>query len=185
MRCIRSTSRPAAPRCCWMGAKPSRSVTCGAPPAAAIFVFSPMARKPSFAHGRSTERRWSRYRASRSTRPSACRRDPSAPSRVAMGWYESRIAALLLALSSWTACARDRTPARAVAGSAYPVELRDDRGRTVFVPAEPLRIVSLIPSHTETLVALGLGGSIVGIDDWSDPPPETASLPKLGGLYDT
>jgi iron complex transport system substrate-binding protein len=50
--------------------------------------------------------------------------------------------------------------------------------------AEPLpgarRIVSISPSNTEILHALGLGRRIVATDDWSDYPPRVRSLPKLG-----
>jgi iron complex transport system substrate-binding protein len=74
--------------------------------------------------------------------------------------------------------------ASTVEGGAYPVRLRDDRGVTVTVPAEPQRIVALLPSHTETLFALGVGARVVGVDDFSDYPPEVARLPRLGGLYD-
>lgn len=42
------------------------------------------------------------------------------------------------------------------------------------------RIVSIAPSNTEILHALGLIDRLVGIDDWSDWPPEVASLPRLG-----
>jgi len=52
------------------------------------------------------------------------------------------------------------------------------------VRSEPQRIVSLLPSHTETLFALGLGSRVVGVDDYSDDPVEATRLPKLGGLYD-
>jgi iron complex transport system substrate-binding protein len=47
------------------------------------------------------------------------------------------------------------------------------------------RIVSLAPSITETVFALGLGDRVVGVDDYSNwPTAETAVLPKLGGLFD-
>jgi iron complex transport system substrate-binding protein len=46
------------------------------------------------------------------------------------------------------------------------------------------RIVSLAPSITETVFALGLGDRIVGVDDYSTWPAETESLPSLGGLFD-
>jgi iron complex transport system substrate-binding protein len=83
------------------------------------------------------------------------------------------------------ACARDRSvAARAAEGAIFPVEVQDDRGRTVTVRSEPQRIVSLLPSHTETLFALGLGSRVVGVDDYSDDPLEATRLPKLGGLYD-
>src|SRR5579859_988959 len=43
------------------------------------------------------------------------------------------------------------------------------------------RIVSIAPSNTETLHALGLGRRIVGIDRWSDYPPRVRRLPTVGG----
>jgi|HubBroStandDraft_3_1064219.scaffolds.fasta_scaffold16826_3 iron complex transport system substrate-binding protein len=46
----------------------------------------------------------------------------------------------------------------------------------------PRRIVSLAPSLTETVFALGLGGRLVGVDDFSLLPPAYARLPRLGGL---
>jgi len=42
------------------------------------------------------------------------------------------------------------------------------------------RIVSIAPSNTEILQALGLLDRLVGVDDWSDWPPEVQSLPRLG-----
>jgi iron complex transport system substrate-binding protein len=44
--------------------------------------------------------------------------------------------------------------------------------------------VALLPSHTETLFALGEGDRVVGVDDTSDYPAEVGRLPKLGALYD-
>jgi iron complex transport system substrate-binding protein len=44
----------------------------------------------------------------------------------------------------------------------------------------PKRIVSMIPSVTELLFTIGLGDRVVGRDDWSDWPPESASRPSLG-----
>jgi iron complex transport system substrate-binding protein len=42
------------------------------------------------------------------------------------------------------------------------------------------RIVSLAPSNTEILQALGLLDQLVGVDDWTDWPPEAAALPRVG-----
>jgi iron complex transport system substrate-binding protein len=42
------------------------------------------------------------------------------------------------------------------------------------------RIVSIAPSNTEILHALGLGRRIVGVDSWSDYPPRVLKLPRLG-----
>ncbi len=46
------------------------------------------------------------------------------------------------------------------------------------------RIVTLAPSATETVFALGLGELVVGVDDYSHWPAEVAGLPRLGGLFD-
>lgn len=48
------------------------------------------------------------------------------------------------------------------------------------------RIVSLVPSLTESLFALGLGDRVVGVTDWCiHPAAEVAKLPKVGGTKDT
>jgi ABC-type Fe3+-hydroxamate transport system substrate-binding protein len=58
----------------------------------------------------------------------------------------------------------------------------DASGETVAVPARPERIVSLVPSVTETLFALGLGDRVVGVTDWCiHPASELAGLPRVGG----
>lgn len=44
----------------------------------------------------------------------------------------------------------------------------------------PTRIVSLVASNTEIVCALGLGDRLVGVDDFSDFPPEIGRLPRLG-----
>jgi iron complex transport system substrate-binding protein len=49
--------------------------------------------------------------------------------------------------------------------------------------AAPKRIVSLAPNLTETLFALGQGGRVVGVDDYSVWPPEVAGKARLGGLF--
>jgi iron complex transport system substrate-binding protein len=45
---------------------------------------------------------------------------------------------------------------------------------------KPERIVSLCPSNTEILFALGAGESVVGVDSYSDYPPEVRALPRVG-----
>jgi len=46
----------------------------------------------------------------------------------------------------------------------------------------PARIVSLAPSVTETLFALGAGPRVVAVSDYCDYPPEVAALPKIGSF---
>ena len=57
----------------------------------------------------------------------------------------------------------------------------DDLGRKVTITKLPQRIVSLAPSNTEMLFALGLGDSVVGVTDYCDYPPEAAKKPKVAG----
>jgi iron complex transport system substrate-binding protein len=73
--------------------------------------------------------------------------------------------------------------ASSVNATTYPLTLQDDLKRNVTIREEPKRIVVLLPSHTETLYALGAGGKVVARDDYSDYPPQVTSLPKVGGLY--
>jgi ABC-type Fe3+-hydroxamate transport system substrate-binding protein len=61
-----------------------------------------------------------------------------------------------------------------------PVELADVRGVTLHLPEPPRRVVSLVPSITETLFHLGVGDTVVGITDWCIFP-EDLSLPRVGG----
>ena len=56
----------------------------------------------------------------------------------------------------------------------------DDAGRQVTVQKPPMRIISLASSNTEILYALGLEDRIVGLDQYSDYPPETKNKPKVG-----
>jgi iron complex transport system substrate-binding protein len=65
-----------------------------------------------------------------------------------------------------------------------PIALRDDRGTEHRFPAPPQRIVSLLPSLTESVWALGGGHRLVGVDRYSNWPAELAALPRLGGLDD-
>ncbi len=71
----------------------------------------------------------------------------------------------------------------AATGSA--VALRDDRGREQVFDASPQRIVSLLPSLTESICALGGCARLVGTDRYSSWPVSVNALPKLGGLEDT
>jgi iron complex transport system substrate-binding protein len=60
-------------------------------------------------------------------------------------------------------------------------EVVDETGRVVRVPQPLLRIVSLAPSLTETVYALGLQDKLVGDTDYCDYPPDAQKKPKVGG----
>ena len=57
----------------------------------------------------------------------------------------------------------------------------DDLGRLVAINGTPQRIISLAPSNTEILFALGLGERTVGVTDYCDYPPEALNKTKVGG----
>ena len=55
-------------------------------------------------------------------------------------------------------------------------------GRSVPVPSGPVRVVSLAPSLTEIVFALGRGDWLVGVSDFCDYPPPARALPRVGGI---
>ncbi|MEY4909353.1 MAG: hypothetical protein RL260_3071 [Pseudomonadota bacterium] len=93
---------------------------------------------------------------------------------------------------------RSRTPYRTSAHWALAVTLslgfavlaraevivRDDRGATIKLPAPPQRVITLLPSLTETVCALGFCERLVGTDRYSNWPASVPALPKLGGMDD-
>ncbi|HZC65389.1 MAG TPA: helical backbone metal receptor, partial [Candidatus Dormibacteraeota bacterium] len=60
--------------------------------------------------------------------------------------------------------------------------MQDELGRTVRIPRPVNRIVSLAPSLTETVYALGQQAHLVGDTDYCDYPPEAKSISKVGGV---
>ncbi len=96
---------------------------------------------------------------------------PSLPRRALLG--RSLLAGALLVCALLTAAA-----------AAAPVRVTDDRGATVTLARPPQRIVSLLPSLTETVCALDACDRLVGTDRFSNWPPAVRALPKLGGLED-
>ena len=63
---------------------------------------------------------------------------------------------------------------------ALAYSVRDAQGRSVEIARVPQRIVSLLPSVTESLCALGACERLVAVDAFSNHPPEIAALPRLG-----
>jgi len=57
----------------------------------------------------------------------------------------------------------------------------DGLGRTVNLPSPAQKVVSMAPSNTEILFAIGAGPQVVGRDEFSDYPAEARSLPSIGG----
>jgi iron complex transport system substrate-binding protein len=63
-----------------------------------------------------------------------------------------------------------------------PVEITDQLGRSVKLDKIPQRIISLAPSNTEILYALGLADKVVAVTDYDDYPPEVKQKPSIGGF---
>jgi len=68
---------------------------------------------------------------------------------------------------------------------ALAIEIKDDLGHTTTLAAPPQRIISLLPSLTETVCELGACAKLVGVDRYSNFPASVNALPKLGGMDDT
>ena len=67
---------------------------------------------------------------------------------------------------------------------AAAVQVVDDRGKTIELREPPRRIVTLLPSLTETVCELGACERLVGVDNFSNWPDRVLRLPHVGGLDD-
>ena len=83
------------------------------------------------------------------------------------------VIALVMILTMAASCSSNKTIA----------PLTDDLGQTINIKGTPQRIVSLAPSDTEILFALGLGSEVVGTDSDSDYPTAATTLPHVGSGY--
>jgi len=67
---------------------------------------------------------------------------------------------------------------------AQPILVVDDRNVTVILSSPAQRVVSMLPSLTESVCALGKCAVLVGVDRFSNWPKSVDSLPRLGGIAD-
>ena len=101
-----------------------------------------------------------------------------------------RLAAFFALLMLAATCAPVGTPAPSstpqpsgsALAAAFPTTVTDFQNRSVAIPKRPERIVSIGPSITEFLFALGAGPRVVGADDFSDEPAAAKQLEKVGGI---
>ena len=75
----------------------------------------------------------------------------------------------LVGILGLTACTQTSTPSS--------VTYVDDIGRTVQITGIPQRIISLSPSNTEMVYALGLQDRLVGVTSYDDYPPDAKTKP--------
>ena len=97
--------------------------------------------------------------------------------RRTRAWRATLVALLAL---SW-GCSERRASAGAARGAG--VEATDDAGHLLHLAAPAARVISLVPSATETIIALGARDRIVGRTRY-DVAPEVASVPSVGGGID-
>ncbi len=71
--------------------------------------------------------------------------------------------------------------AQSVGTPQSAIKLEDGLGRTVALEEPAQRIVSLAPSVTEVLFAVGAGEQVVGRDSFSNYPPEASVIQDVGG----
>jgi iron complex transport system substrate-binding protein len=88
--------------------------------------------------------------------------------------------AALFFLSIGAIAAQENATPTAAAPARHDVI--DGFGRTVRIPVNAVRIVSLAPSLTETLYALGAEDRLVGDTDYCDYPADAQKKPKVGGV---
>ncbi len=67
---------------------------------------------------------------------------------------------------------------------AQALQITDDRGVTVSFAQSPQRIVSVLPSLTESVCALDQCQRLVGVDRYSNYPASVRQLPQVGGGLD-
>lgn len=89
---------------------------------------------------------------------------------------------LTLLITLLAACAPQAAPATEPAGG--DLTFTDSLGRQVRLNGPAQRVVSLAPSNTEILFAIGAGGQVVGRDQASDFPEEAKAVTDIGSTFD-
>ena len=92
------------------------------------------------------------------------------------------LALLIIALAGCAGAKAPEASEPAVTEAPESVSVVDDAGRTVEIVRNPQRLVSLAPSNTEILFALGLGDRVVGVTDFCDYPEKAKAIEKVGGM---
>lgn len=97
-------------------------------------------------------------------------------------WKIAGATALAAMLVACNAEEETKAPEKEEASSQYPLTVTDAIGNEVTIEEEPKRIISLAPSNTEILYALGLEEQIVGLTTNDNYPPEVAEKPTVGDM---
>lgn len=95
--------------------------------------------------------------------------------------FQNTVCAAIAAMLFCAATSHAQSASPISAASPVFREITDEAGRTVRVPQPVNRIVSLAPSLTETVYALGLQDRLVGDTDYCDYPADAQKKTKVGG----
>lgn len=90
---------------------------------------------------------------------------------------------LVLGLTLWSSGASTTATANPTAN--IPLSIIDDRHRTIVLAHPPRRIITLLPSLSESLCVLEACDRLVATDRYADWPEQIRRLPKVGGIDDT
>ncbi len=97
--------------------------------------------------------------------------------RLSSGGPRTLFAALLFAAALFAAA----LPVFGDTGP-FPTQVVDSRGKTLVIKTAPGSVVSLAPSLTEVLFAVGAGEIVKGVTTYCNYPPEAVSIEKIGGF---
>ncbi len=99
--------------------------------------------------------------------------------------FKKTLSLLLVAIFSivLVACGEKNEPKKEEGkGTTYPITLKDSKDREVTIEKEPERIISVAPSITETIAALGKLDKLVGRTTYCDYPAEVSKIQEIGTL---
>ena len=92
------------------------------------------------------------------------------------------LAVLFLTFAAACGATTRPTPTPSATSAPFPTTVTDFQGHAVTLSARPERLVSIGPSITAFLFAIGAGPRVVGVDDFSDEPADATKIDKVGGV---
>jgi len=100
-----------------------------------------------------------------------------------MNWKKiGTILVIVLLLTTLSGCVESGQDSTQPTAEEYPLTIADNLGRNVTIFKQPERVVSLAPSNTEILFALGLGDKVVGVTEYCNYPLAAQEKEKVGGF---
>lgn len=101
--------------------------------------------------------------------------------------FYSLFLAILLTFGVLAGCGETKTENNAKEQStaqeaAFPITIKDALDQEVVIEEKPEKLVSLMPSNTEIVFALGLGEELVGVSDYDNYPKEAMEKENVGGM---